>query len=108
MASVADHVDEAALQARAGKDAFAAGVAWADEGLVRMIEFGPLHVRATVVTADEPIVDLTSNGDQLGWSCTCAEGAAGGFCAHAVAVSTDTWRKAPKRSSEEPVEPPPA
>jgi uncharacterized Zn finger protein len=94
LASIADLVDDAALQDRAGKDAYAAGVTWADLGLVRYEEFGPLNVRASVATPDEPEVELSTNGETLGWTCTCEDGRAGRFCGHAVAVGIETRRRA--------------
>lgn len=105
MPSVADLVEPDVVRRMVEPAAFARGEADADGGLVTLTTFGPLAVTAEVRAseADTPeaeavdTVTLRSTRRGLEWSCTCAEGRAGVFCRHAVAVALETWRKAPKR-----------
>lgn len=87
MPSVADLVDDQALQSLAQRDVVERGLALADGGRVRLGVFGPLGVTATV--EEEHEVELRSSGQgDLAWSCTCASGQTGVFCEHAVAAGS--------------------
>jgi uncharacterized Zn finger protein len=98
MPSVADLVEQPALQTLTGPDDYAAGQDLADAGDVRLVEFGPLRVVAEVADGGGAArVELASVDGSLEWSCDCSEGAAGSACRHVAAAGIETWRRAPLR-----------
>ena len=100
MASVADLVEEPALRQLVGPEPYAEGLALANAGAVRFVEFGPLTVVAEVGDGSPaPRVELESRQGELAWRCECAEGVAGLGCRHLAATGIVTWRRSPKRQS---------
>ena len=98
MPSVADLVEQPALEQMTGADNFAAGQDLADAGDVRLVEFGPLRIVAEVADGGGAArVELAAIRDILEWSCDCAEGRAGVACRHVAAAGIETWRRAPVR-----------
>jgi uncharacterized Zn finger protein len=98
MPSVADLVEQPALENLTGPDAFAVGQDLADAGDVRLVELGPMRVVAEVADGGGSAhVELASASAQLTWSCDCAEGIAGRACRHVAAASIETWRRSPRR-----------
>jgi uncharacterized Zn finger protein len=95
MASVADLVEPVALQERAGEYLQRAGEVLREHGHVRITEFGPMRVTATVEDRGSRSVALTSTAAGLEASCDCGEPAASGLCPHVVAVAIATWQRAP-------------
>ena len=97
MASVADLVEPAALEERAGEYLQRAGAVLREHGHVRIEEFGPMRVTATVEDGVSRSVALGSTPTGLDASCDCGAPAANGLCPHVVAVAIETWERAPKR-----------
>lgn len=97
MASVADLVDPAALEERAGEYLQRAGAVLREHGHVRITEFGPMRVTATVEDGASRSVALGSTPAGLEASCDCGTPAASGLCPHVVAVAIETWERAPNR-----------
>jgi uncharacterized Zn finger protein len=97
MASVADLVEPVALQERAGEYLQRAGEVLREHGHVRIIEFSPLRVTATVEDRGSRSVALSSTAAGLEASCDCDMPTAGGLCPHVVAVAIATWQRAPGR-----------
>ncbi len=97
MPSIADLVDTTAIADLAGPAVRAAGDALAAAGAVRITIFGPLSVAARVDGPDRVATALAADGPSLRWSCTCAQGRRGTFCAHLVATARVTWDRAPTR-----------
>ncbi len=97
MASVADLVEEPALEQLTGPDEHEAGARLAAAGAVALIEFGPLRVVANVAEEGELArVTLASVDGVLDWSCSC-RGQTVGACRHVAAAGMETWRLAPER-----------
>jgi uncharacterized Zn finger protein len=100
MPSVADLVEESALRQLVGPEPYAEGLALADAGAVRLVEFGPLTVVAEVADGSPPPrVELESREGELAWRCECEEGLAGLGCRHLAATGIVTWRRSPERHS---------
>jgi len=100
MASVADLVEEPALRRLVGPEPYSEGLALADAGAVRLVEFAPLKVVADVADGSPPPrVELESREGELAWRCECDEGVAGLGCRHLAATGIVTWRRSPGRSS---------
>jgi uncharacterized Zn finger protein len=96
MASVADLVEEPALRQLVGPEPYAEGLALADAGSVRFVEFGPVMVVAEIADGSPmPRVELASRGEELAWRCECEEGRTGLGCRHLAAVGIETWRRSP-------------
>jgi len=98
MPSVADLVDEETVRRLAGPEAHARGTTLADEGHVRIGEFGPLLVSASVDDERPHDVELRAAGATLTYTCTCDEAAGGAFCAHCAATAIVTRRRSPNRA----------
>jgi uncharacterized Zn finger protein len=102
MPSVADLVEEPALRRLVGPEPYDEGLALADAGAVRLIDFGPLTVVAEVADGSPPPrVELESQDGELAWRCECPEGVAGLGCRHLAATGIVTWRKSPARRGEQ-------
>ncbi len=102
MASVADLVEERAIRQLVGPEPYADGLALADSGAVRLVEFGPMTVVAEVADGSpEPRVELESLDGELAWRCECPEGVAGLGCRHLAATAIVTWRLSPARRGEQ-------
>ena len=97
MASVADLVEPAALEALVAAPILAAGRELASGARVHLTIVGSLTVAARVDGPDRASTALSAIGATLHWSCTCAAGRAGGFCAHLVATAQVAWELAPQR-----------
>jgi uncharacterized Zn finger protein len=97
MASVAELVEPEAFQARAGEYLQRAGEVLREHGSVKIIEFGPLRVTATVEDGPSRSVVLGSSAAGLEASCDCDAPSASGLCPHVVAVAIETWERAPKQ-----------
>jgi hypothetical protein len=98
MASVADLVEEPPLRRLVGPEPYAEGLALADSGAVRFVEFGPLIVVAEVADVSPAArVELESRDGELAWRCECEEGVAGLGCRHLAAAGIETWRRSPRR-----------
>ena len=95
MPSVADLVEGARLQRLAAPGTLAEGRQLVERGAVRITQFAPQEVVATV--ADGNTVELRADGEELTWSCTCPAGSSADLCEHAVAVALETWRRSPTR-----------
>ena len=102
MASVADLVEERPLRELAANEVLDAGTRLADTGAVRLSEFGPLGVKASVEEDAEAYEVELRGGESLHWSCMCPEGQRGSFCKHCVAVARETWRRSPARRTRKP------
>ncbi len=98
MPSIADLVVAPALARLASAPVRARGDALARDGHVRITIFGPLSVAARVDGPEHVATSLTAAGESLRWTCTCAAGRGGAFCAHLVATARITWERAPWRS----------
>lgn len=96
MASVADLV-EAELRERAGQYLVRAGEVLRANGHVRLVEFGPTRVTATVEDGGPRAVALEATGTGLRAACDCGSPSANGLCPHAVAVAIETWERSPHR-----------
>lgn len=100
MPSIADLVDESALEQLTGREALSAGRALAEHGKVTLVEAGPERVVAHVLDRGvEAHVILAVAGSKLEWSCDCRRGAAAGACRHIAASAIETWRRSPRRRS---------
>jgi len=98
MPSVADLVEEPALELLTGPEGLLAGQALADAGKVNLVEFVPLRVVADVEDGGEQAhVVLAVAGSTLEWSCDCGHGVAAGACQHVAAVGLETSRRSPWR-----------
>jgi uncharacterized Zn finger protein len=98
MASVADLVEEPALRQLVGPEPYAQGLALADAGSVRLVEFGPVMVVAEIADGSPPPrVELAVRDGELAWRCECEEGVAGLGCRHLAATGIVTWRRSPRR-----------
>jgi uncharacterized Zn finger protein len=97
VASVADLVEPAALEERAGEYLQRAGAVLREHGHVRIREFGPMRVTATVEDGVSRSVALGSTPAGLDASCDCGAPAASGLCPHVIAVAIETWERAPNR-----------
>jgi uncharacterized Zn finger protein len=98
MPSVADLVEESALELLTGREAMAAGRALASREAVTLAEFAPLRVVAVVVDRGvEAHVVLAVVDSALEWSCDCRRGAAAGACRHVAATGIEIWRRSPHR-----------
>ncbi len=100
MASVADLVENAALESLATPSNRRLGRQIVAEGGVELTTFAPLHVTATVgptpASPQKRTVDLRVEDGRLRWSCTCTR-RADLFCKHCVAAAVIAWERAPKR-----------
>jgi uncharacterized Zn finger protein len=94
---MADLVEPAALEERAGEYLHRAGAVLREHGHVQITEFGPTRVTATVEDGVSRSVALGSTATGLDASCDCGAPAASGLCPHVVAVAIETWERAPKR-----------
>jgi uncharacterized Zn finger protein len=90
MPSLIDLVRPAALRALAGAVEIDHGAALARDGAVRITLSGPLTVAARVDGTPPAATTLAAAGPGLRFSCTCAAGRAGAFCAHLVATARVT------------------
>ena len=99
MASVADLVEPGSLRERAGEYLQRAGEVLRDHGHVRIAEFGPTRVTATVDDGEPRSVSLAASGNRLETDCTCGTRSENGLCPHVVAVALETWERAPNRRS---------
>jgi uncharacterized Zn finger protein len=93
VASVADLVEPAALEERAGEYLQRAGAVLREHGHVRIHEFGPMRVTATVEDGVSRSVALGSTPAGLDASCDCGAPAASGLCPHVIAVAIETWER---------------
>ena len=96
MASVADLV-EPELRERAGEYLVRAGEVLRDAGRVRLAEFGPERVTATVTDDGDWAVRFVAGPAGLEVACDCGNASATGWCPHAVAVAIETWERSPRR-----------
>jgi uncharacterized Zn finger protein len=100
MPTVADLVEDTALELLTGRDALSAGRALALRGSVTLVEFGPERVVAEVVDRGvRAHVELAVAGSTLEWSCDCRRGAAAGACRHVAAAGVEARRRLPRRRS---------
>jgi uncharacterized Zn finger protein len=88
--SLVDLVRPAALKALAGPADITHGAALARDGAVRITLAGSLTVAARVDGTPPAATTLAAAGPGLRFSCTCAAGRAGAFCAHLVATARVT------------------
>ncbi|MGH7023171.1 MAG: SWIM zinc finger family protein [Caulobacteraceae bacterium] len=79
--------ERAALRERAGEKVFARGVAYADEGRVRILSIGRGGIAARVVGSEPYSVTLTGSGRKFGGGCSCPAFEDWGFCKHLVALA---------------------
>jgi uncharacterized Zn finger protein len=93
MPSIADLVEEPTLRRLALPATITEGRHLAEQGLVKLDEFGPLSVSAMVGEAQSVV--LRAEDGELRWSCTCPAGRSPELCEHAVAVAIETWQRAP-------------
>ncbi|MFC4058756.1 hypothetical protein ACFOWE_10650 [Planomonospora corallina] len=66
-------------------------------GAVQLVRFGPLRVTAEVDDG-AACVEFLRDADDLRWSCTCAEGRRGAFCAHCAATAQSVRRKTERKA----------
>jgi uncharacterized Zn finger protein len=100
MPSVADLVEESALEVLTGREALSAGRALAMHGSVTFVEFDPERVVAEVIDrGGRARVELAVEGSKLEWACDCRRGAAAGACRHVAAAGIETRRRSPRRRS---------
>ena len=92
MRSVADLVSPDRLNTLATPSNLRLGREIKDKGGVKLGEFGPLRVTATVggteATGSRRKVELRSENGELGWTCTCTNSDL--FCKHCAAVALVT------------------
>ncbi len=99
MASVADLLEPEVLRVRAGEYLVRAGDVLRDSGAVRIVEFGPTRVTASVADRVDRSVVLIAREATLDVSCTCDMPSATGLCPHVVAVAIETWFRSPNREA---------
>jgi uncharacterized Zn finger protein len=87
MPSVIDLVEGPAIDRLAAPVDRDLGRALARDGAVHLTLAGPLTVAARVDGAPAVTATLIAAGVGLRYSCTCASGRAGVFCAHLVATA---------------------
>ena len=98
MPTVADLVEETALEVLTGRDALSAGRALAVRGSVTFVVFEPERAVAEVIDrGDRAHVELAVAGSKLEWSCDCRRGAAAGACRHVAAAGIEARRRSPRR-----------
>lgn len=98
MPTVADFVDDTALEVLTGRDALEDGRALAERGSVTFIALDPERVVAEVIDRGvQAHVELVVAGSKLEWSCDCRHGAAAGACRHVAAAGIEARRRSPRR-----------
>jgi uncharacterized Zn finger protein len=100
MPTVADLVEDPALEVLTGREAMSAGRSLAVRGSVTFVEFDPERVVAEVIDrGGRAHVELAVAGSKLEWSCDCRRGAAAGACSHVAAAGIETRRRSSRRRS---------
>jgi uncharacterized Zn finger protein len=81
-----NNLSRRSIRALAGESYFARGETYFNEGRVRGLTEYKGTVRAKVAGTEDYRVKLWTEGDNIGYSCSCPLGDDGEFCKHCVAV----------------------